>query len=349
MSVTVAGGTRIEWADFTHNIVWGCEKISPGCAHCYADTLANHRAHGQHLWGAGHGYKTLSDAYWRRPLTWARTAPAILGRRPRVFCSSMADVFEERPELDEHRDRLFDLIRKTPELDWMLLTKRPDFAREWLQAFYWRTLTDPTVKVPLRNVWVGVSIENSRFTWRADVLRDIPAAVRFISAEPLLGSLFDGALCTRCGGGGLVAPGTQCDACAGTGARNGNRGYAPLDLTGIDWVIAGGESGHGARPMHPDWARELRDACLARNPHEPMNPWPARPAFFFKQWGHWGSRDDCPPTHKTGLWLYPDGSKSHGVLSTGSSGSAAMFPLGKNVSGRRLDGREWDEFPRSVA
>jgi protein gp37 len=248
VSVAIAGGTKIEWCDFTFSPWWGCERVSPACAHCYAADWARFRGKVDDLWTktGEHRFQFMSDARWREPLKWARNAPEALGRRPRVFCASMADVFEERPELDEHRDRLFDLICATPELDWLILTKRPEFAHEWLRGFYWRTLTDPFVKVPLRNVWMGVSIENSRYTWRADVLRDLPAAVKFISAEPLLGSLFEDARSPR------PAETPTLD--------ERRRVRAPLNLTGIDWVIAGGESGPRSRRTDPTWIREILEA-----------------------------------------------------------------------------------------
>lgn len=252
--------TKIEWTDETFNPWTGCEKVSPACAHCYAETQAHRFDDG--LWGAGHAVKFKSDAYWRRPLIWARTLPATLGRRPRVFCASMADVFEERDELDEHRLRLFELIAATPELDWLLLTKRPEFARDYLYrvdtelevggTFVTRGDPDHFGWGCPANVWVGVSIENARFTWRADVLREIPAAVRFISAEPLLGSLFERSGHEKVGRG--VEPGQPADA-------HPLRSKRPLDLTAIDWLIIGGESGPGSRPFHLEHARELVSAC----------------------------------------------------------------------------------------
>jgi protein gp37 len=260
----MAGTSAIEWTDATFNPWWGCERVSPACAHCYADTLARRYGFGD-TWGAGHGFRFFGDKHWAEPVRWNRRAERE-GRRLRVFCASMADVFEERPELDEHRERLFDLITRTPYLDWQLLTKRPEFARDWLAALPndgWASRERTFLREfggALPNVWLGVSIENARFTWRADVLREIPAAVHFISAEPLLGSLFDAGTPCVCGGttrssrSGLAV-------CVECGARRGGR--APLDLTGIDWVIIGGESGAKARPMRLEWAREIVDACRA--------------------------------------------------------------------------------------
>jgi protein gp37 len=150
-----------------------------------------------------------------------------------IFVNSMSDLFHELVPLEFVR-RVFDVMTSTERHTFQVLTKRPERALEIADALEWPG-----------NVWLGVSIENSRFTHRADVLREIPAAIRFISAEPLLGSLFE--------------PGPH---------------KAPLDLTRIDWLIAGGESGPGYRPVHVEWVRELREACVG-----------AGVAFFFKQWG----------------------------------------------------------------
>jgi protein gp37 len=354
----VAEATGIEWTDHTFNPWWGCEKVSPGCAHCYAERVSN-RYEGPGLWGAGHRFRFFGDAHWDEPLRWNARAERD-GVRRRVFCASMADVFEERPELREHRYRLFALISATPHLDWQILTKRPEHALDLLTSPWWwakvegtaqriheaRTGADPSewlaVHGPLPNVWLGVSIENARFTWRADVLRAIPAAVRFLSCEPLLGSLFPESFeCPRCEGQRYDVG--SCSLCANRGRLDdrGSRDRMPLDLTGIDWVIVGGESGRGARPMHPDWAREIRDACLALCPscsgtgrvvsaHDGLVPhryqgpcscapgrqWFGRPAFFFKQWGEHDA----------------EGQR-----------------VGKKAAGRDLDGRTWDEFPATAA
>jgi protein gp37 len=260
--------SKIEWTDYTFNPWWGCEKVSPGCAHCYADTLATRYGHGG-TWGAGHGFRFFGDKHWSGPLKWNAKAERER-RRFRVFCASMADVFEERRELDEHRERLFLLAAETPHLDWQILTKRPEFARDFFGN--WE---------PLPNLWVGVSIENARHTWRADVLREIPAAVRFISAEPLLGSLFNPSGRRRVVGPDLGFGET-------TLGYVGKEAYA-LDLTGIDWIIVGGESGAGARPFHLEHAREIVRACLYHcadcAPEERPRLPADRPAVFVKQLG----------------------------------------------------------------
>jgi protein gp37 len=229
----MADRTAIEWTDATFNPWWGCERVSPACAHCYADTLA--RRYGHKLWDGARSRRFFSDAHWEKPLRWNAVSEKH-GVDTRVFCASMADVFESHAELDSWRTRLWDLIERTPRLQWQLLTKRPENVREMVP---W------TTEWPA-NVWIGASVENSRFTFRADVLRELPAAVRFVSAEPLLGSLF----------------------------LNGKPHRRPLDLTDIHWLIAGGESGPRHRGLDVDWVRELRDACGD-----------SATAFFFKQHG----------------------------------------------------------------
>lgn len=253
--IRVADRTPIEWTDATFNPWWGCERVSPACAHCYADTLASRYGHA--LWDRTRSRRFFGEAHWKRPLRWNAEAERH-GVHKRVFCASMADVFEDHSDITPWRLRLWSMIEQTPWLHWQLLTKRPENVASMVP---WHDSWP-------RNVWIGVSIENSRFTFRADILRELPAAIRFISAEPLLGSLF----------------------------LNGKPNRRPLDLAGIDWVIAGGESGPRYRGFDIDWVRELRDAC-----HE------ATTAFFFKQ--HGGR------TSKAG--------------------------------GRILDGRTYDEFPRS--
>lgn len=361
----MAESTGIEWCDATFNPWWGCEKVSPGCAHCYADTLATRYGYGD-TWGAGHALRLFDDRHWNQPLRWAARLPAKLDRRPRVFCASMADVFEERDDLDYHRVRLFKLIEETPELDWLILTKRPDFARDWLQAndpwTYptlsngWKTKSRDGLGWHLpSNIWLGTSIENARYTWRADALREIPAAVRFISAEPLLGSLYEG----------VPLPEQEW-----TTAKVGHDQYTKwLDLTGIDWLIVGGESAPRARPMHPGWARELRDTCL-RTPllgaavviDGVPQPGRDRPAFLFKQWGEWAPLigDRFPVGARTYVHTgRGDPEQFYGPLHGASmcpgepavtaAGDPIIVKAGKGRAGRELDGRVWHEFPRGVS
>lgn len=217
--------TKIEWAHHTFNPWRGCTHVSPGCENCYAETLAARFPANLGTWGAGGERVIASEAYWRQPLAWNRAAEKA-GERRRVFCASLADVFEGgRRDLIEPRIRVFDLIERTPHLDWLILTKRPENAQVFFESY-------PEAVMP--NVWLGVSVEDQR---RADeripILLETQAAVRFLSCEPLLGSV-------------RISPEML-------------RTYESDN--GIDWVIVGGESGPGARPMDLAWARSLVDQC----------------------------------------------------------------------------------------
>lgn len=268
--------TKIPWCDHTFSPWWGCENISPGCAHCYAESQANRFDNG--LWGKNHKFRFLGDKYWNKPINWNRKAEAA-GIRRRVFCASMSDVFEEREELVAPRLRLLFLIEKTPWLDWLVLTKRPEAMRDWIKDIYNPAGTGGVyLDFMLPNLWLGVTIENASFTYRADILRGIPAAVRFISAEPLLGSLFP------------------------RDPISDLHEITSLDLTNIDWVIAGAESGPKARPMDEAWAQELKNKCLrvaAENPNLEYqrlldSSFLGRPAFFYKQQIVAGHKVECP-------------------------------------------------------
>lgn len=211
----MAAKTAIAWTDHTFNIAWGCVKVSPGCKFCYADDLA--RRYGQRVWGPGQPRRTFFAAHWGEPLKWDAQA-AARGRPALVFSSSMCDVFEDHPTIAAERARLWPLIEATPNLLWQLLTKRPERIAAALPA-NWPAIRD--------RVWLGTSIENNDYVWRADHLRPLDAAVRFVSYEPALGPL-DG-----------------------------------LDLTGLGWLIYGGESGPHFRPEDKQWARDVRRRCAA--------------------------------------------------------------------------------------
>lgn len=211
------GGSKIEWTDFIFNPWWGCRKVSAACKHCYAEATAK-RYFRDGIWGKGTDRRLLSDAHWTRPLRWNRQAEAA-GTRLRVFCASMADVFEGRSDLDVHRARLWELIEATPHLDWQLLTKRP---QNIMRMVPWGNNWPA-------NVWIGTTVENQKAAdKRLSILVDIPAVVRFISAEPLFTAL----------------------------------DLAPW-IDRLDWVITGGESGGNARPGVPAHITQLRDQCVA--------------------------------------------------------------------------------------
>lgn len=265
--------SAIEWTDATWNPVTGCSKVSPGCANCYAETLSLR-------FGWTPGPWTPANAAENVKLRPERLSQPLAWRRPRmVFVNSMSDLFHELVDF-EYVDRVFAVMAAAPKHTFQILTKRPERMREYARRYVREH------GAPLPHVWLGVSIENNRWAARADVLRETPAAIRFISAEPLLGPL------------------------------------DRLDLTGIDWIIVGGESGGPlarrlVRPSEPaiylrdngrfqrgarqeptaealGWVRDLRDRSVAGGV-----------AFFLKQWGG--------RTPKAG--------------------------------GRLLDGREWSQLP----
>lgn len=205
--------TGIEWTDRTWNPTTGCTKVSPGCTHCYAETITkrfhNNFPNGFQL--TMHPERIEEPLHWRKP--------------SRVFVNSMSDLFHEDIPID-FIQQIFDVICDTPWHIYQILTKRHERLLETANYLEWHD-----------NIWMGVSVENQNYVHRVDYLRQIPAKVRFLSCEPLLGDL-------------------------------------QLDLTGIHWVIAGGESGNKYRPVEVDWVRNIRDRCQAENV-----------AFFFKQWG----------------------------------------------------------------
>jgi protein gp37 len=213
--------TEIAWTNSTFNPWWGCVKVSPGCDNCYAQTLSHRYKHD--VWGHDKERRFLSENNWKNPLLWNRKA-AEAGERKKVFCASMADVFERREDLVPHRKRLIKLIGATPSLDWQVLTKRPQNIKRLLPAEY--------VYPP--NLWLGTTVENQdAANKRIRYLLECDAAVvRFLSCEPLLGPVDIRK---------YLQPGAN-------GAK-------------IDWVIVGGEAGPHSRPMNPIWAKSLIMQC----------------------------------------------------------------------------------------
>lgn len=216
--------TEISWCDHTFNPWIGCTKVSQGCVKCYADILAQRWYHDVEWVKNGRRHRT-TDENWRGVERWDRAA-AEAGESARVFCASLADVFEDHPSLPQWRKELFELIERCVHIDWMLLTKRPEnvlrmVPKSWLK------------KWP-EHVWIGTSVESADTLHRLDELVRIPAARRFVSIEPILGPVDIWPWVSR--------------------RRQGK----PL----IDLVITGGESGGGSRPSHPDWIRLVRDDCI---------------------------------------------------------------------------------------
>jgi protein gp37 len=361
--------TSIEWTDTTWNPVRGCTKISPGCKHCYAETFAERwRGIPGHPYEQGFDLRLVPEKLgeplkWRKPL--------------RVFVNSMSDLFHDDVPF-EYVAAVFGVMAACPQHAFQVLTKRPGRMREffvWIEQqlpsrhtrgaargvcwYAWErgieaaspSRNDGTVW-PLPNVWLGVSVEDRKYGLpRIDELRATPAAVRFLSVEPLLEDL------------------------------------GHLDLAGIDWVIVGGESGHGARPMHADWVRAIRDQVLALRQlcevcdygPPPCNICHGRgyhgPSFFFKQWGEWGpapwklermalesddmykmrSEAECA-THSYAVWASRYGWQPHEAAhhpwslercaDLGGTEQAPIRKWGKKAAGRELDGVLWSEFPR---
>jgi len=367
----VGDKTAIEWTDATWNPIIGCSRVGPGCDHCYAIGVVRREMSPQHVgltvkrrgeptdWtGEVRPWAPMLD----QPLRW---------RRPRrIFVNSLSDLFH--PDLpDDEIAKVFAVMGLAPQHTFQVLTKRPQRMAALLSSPAFtgaagraalamsQTIPPQHGVWPLPNVWLGTSIESDRYTFRADHLRATPAAVRWISAEPLLGPL------------------------------------PSLDLTGIDWLVVGGESGPGARPMHPDWARDLRDACWSTGKgtcptcggsgsvpvpgggaacdacyHESYGGTGQAPvAFLFKQWGDWAPAP-WKPRRESGEEHHAWRERAN---ATGATHSIAPWPgsfqelghrpaslerspgdhhphqglrrFGKKAAGRKLDGRTWDQYP----
>jgi protein gp37 len=353
--------TSIEWTDSTFNPWSGCTKVSPGCDHCYAESMMDTRLH-RVRWGSGQTRIRTSPANWRKPLQWNAQADAFsikYGRRQRVFCASLADVFDN--EVDpEWRADLFDLINATQNLDWLLLSKRIGNVLPMIQEVAKRRpnlwyLQEP--RLP-DNVWLGATIVN-----QTEADRDIPkllatpASVKFLSMEPLLSVVDISEWLTpgypHCKTGFYPNVATSDGYCVTCGGHAGDPIHKPGHHDFLDWVIVGGESGHVARPMHENWVRSVRDQCAA-----------AGAPFLFKQWGEWYPASLAISSNGAKrMTRLPDGEEialadpngvggiSYHVWDAGvqdsAPSSAISIAVGKKSSGRLLDGRLHDSFPRS--
>jgi protein gp37 len=275
------GQTKIEWTSYTRtdgrivpgytfNPWLGCSKVSPACRSCYAEAWA--KRSGLVQWGDNAERRRTSESNWRQPLKWNKEAQRA-GERRRVFCASLADVFEDHPTImPGWRADLGRLILDTPYLDWLLLTKRPENVMR-LALDFWVYISGVMGGLP-KNVWVGTTCENQEMAdRRIPELLLIPAAVRFLSCEPLLGPI-------------NLIDGPWWD-------WRYSYDFYPKDMfkRPIDWVIAGGESGPHARPMHPEWARSLRDACASSGV-----------SFFMKQMGSGWAKEFNAKDKKGGDW-----------------------------------------------
>jgi protein gp37 len=356
----MATDTKIEWADKTWSPIIGCDRVSPGCDSCYAITTARIREHNPHpsiaAAFAGTTHRTAERLDWTgklnllenrltQPLTWRKPA--------KVFVNSLSDLFHKAVP-DEFIARVFAVMALTPQHTYQILTKRhgrmrsllgdpkfeqqvdrqllavPAFSNPKLIRRSWPL---PKPGWPLPNVWLGVSVEDQkRADLRIPALLDTPAVVRFLSCEPLLGPVdLDGPIVPGRGRPKLTywltgRPTPGPERITSTGLTM----HSPAIVTGprIDWVIVGGESGHGARPMSPDWARTLRDQCTAANV-----------PFLFKQWGEYA------PTGYMAIGARPKGCVFVGDPIDDLGHRWEMRRVGKKAAGRELDGRTWDEFP----
>lgn len=320
----MAENTNISWCDHTFNPWVGCERISPACDLCYAATWAKRAGHPE-LW-QGERRRTTREN-WKQPLKWDAAARAA-GKRVRVFCASLADVFDNAVPM-EWRVDLFELIGKTTNIDWLLLTKRIGNANRMLDEVMdvmscgLQRWGEP---VTWPNLWLGATIAN-----QAEADRDIPkllatpARVRFLSVEPMLGSVDLSAWLP-----------IECVYPSGNPWRRRTKFGEPEPE--IHWVIAGGESGGKARPSHPDWFRSLRDQCAA-----------AGVAFHFKQWGEFLPRtaDEADPfLHDVSdSKLYWSDGQKWDRFDGQRGGVELVARVGKKAAGRMLDGQLWDQFP----
>jgi protein gp37 len=347
----MADGTAIEWTDATWNPLRGCTRVSEGCRNCYAEVMAA-RFSGPGQWGEGlatmtrvhhsgkidhrwTGKVVLVEQQLDQPLRWKRPR--------RIFVNSTSDLFHESVP-DEWIDRIFAVMALAPQHTFQVLTKRPERMQQYLDCIDAEFHAGPDdlnerfgehcvqlsgdpcaagwfedhVNWPLPNVWLGTSIEDQATAdARIPHLLDTPAAVRFLSAEPLLGPVDLTMVPSH-----KIAPTVtiMINATTGEDGAGGKRAR-------LDWVIGGGESGPGARPMHADWARSLRDQCEA-----------AGVAFFYKQAGEWlhetqATSDQWNPIGAAArnIHLWDDGTMS--------------LRIGKKAAGRLLDGREWNQMP----
>ena len=333
--------THIEWTDATWNPVTGCTRVSPGCVNCYIDWAPPFRVEGRHFTdrdgnrshaiGATTGVRLHPDR-----LDWPLRKRSWRGKRG--FVCSLADLFHDDVP-DEYIARVFAVMALTPEVTYQVLTKRPARMRALLASgtfagMVWRDVDDPSW--PLPNVWMGVTVEDQeRADQRIPILLDTPAAVRWLSCEPLLGPV------------DLDATGMGVTGTSGPESRP----------SAVDWVVAGGESGPNARPMHPSWARSLRDQCAT-----------AGVPFLFKQWGEWAPDEWIDEDGCRHVGRKPEARDSKSLVMH-PAGMTALTPdnpfdpwehghpcwhtvmrrVGKKRAGRLLDGAQHDGYPGGEA
>lgn len=311
--------TEISWADHTWNAWWGCTFVggSPACApadgengaECYAKTWSERL--GFKIWGADAPRRYFDPPHWNDLINWNRKAEAAKTRR-RVFCMSMGDWAEGRPDQAEHLYRTWEYFDKTPWLDKLMLTKRPQLIPS-LMPYRFR---------PRADIWQGITTETQKWLdIRWDLLKRVSASIYWLSVEPLFEKI-----------------------------------VLPKDFLALGrraWVVVGGQSGHHAVPMHPDWVRALRDQCVD-----------AGVAFHLKQWGEWAPKANFASfpewdQARSHALVSPDGKYSSvrgrdtpdpefGLTTAdldGNDNAAAVALVGKKAAGHLLDGQEWRQFP----
>lgn len=294
--------SKIDWTDHTFNPWIGCSKVSPGCEHCYAESESKRR--GWAVWGKGKPRKRTTKANWRKPIAWNKEA-FEKGRRVRVFCASLSDVFDA--EVDPcWRNDLWELIRQTPCLDWLVLTKRPQNIPKMLPADWGQGWP---------NVCLMTSIEDHARLGRIQQLLNVPSRHWALSIEPLLEPIY----------------------------------LKPEWLRQLHWIIVGGESGRGARPMHPVWARTLLEQCEESGV-----------AFFFKQWGAWSPDHKLQSASLSNAAYFEDPggpplflhtlppNERRSLLKSNLEGTF-MFRAAKSKTGKKLDGRLYQRNPFGLA
>ncbi|SDC08210.1 protein gp37 [Bradyrhizobium brasilense] len=362
----MAGKSPIEWTEQTWNPIVGCSIVSPGCTNCYAMAMASRieamnaearesdQAQGKRRRAASQ-YDGTTRKVNGNPVWTGKVAPApesvllapLQRKKPTTyFVNSMGDLFHEDVP-DEWIDRVFAVMALAPQHTFQVLTKRAKRMREYLSNARARIVRrsgegNPNVTVstektyrsstkiggdwawPLPNVWLGVSTERQQEAdERIPELLATPAAIRFISAEPLLGPID---LTNHCNGHYFFDSLRGARWHDNPDGPNPQQKYAP----GLDWVIVGGESGPAARPMHPDWARSLRDQCAAANV-----------PFFFKQWGAYRPLTEIEKVTACGATIfYPEPTSRNGP-----QGGVYMLQVPKKLAGRELDGVEHNGFP----
>ncbi|MEV4934578.1 phage Gp37/Gp68 family protein [Sphingobium sp. LSP13-1-1.1] len=395
----MSDGTKIEWTDATVNAINGCNVVSPGCTNCYAMRLAGTRLK-HHPSRAGltidskagpvwNGEVRLNEEQLLQPLRWTKPR--------RIFWNAHGDMFHPSVPA-EWIDRCFAIMALTPQHIHQVLTKRADRMRDYVTTVEDRPEafgsalanvgraaglprqrgidTIDAMVWPLPNVWLGVSVEDQkRADERIPDLIFTPAAVRFLSVEPLLGPIdLTSIKAPREPDEPDLDTDWRFDALEvgdyywwnGTEGQSGDCGDGPYRDGRIDWVIVGGESGPGARPMHPQWVRAIRDQCASATIHGDDAPVP----FFFKQWGSWAPvcamseelTDSCyhpaPPTRPDASRrskvdqhvLHEDGSQHHFAAPRAfwqGTGAMTMMNVGKSKAGRLLDGIQHDGMPHA--